>query len=340
MKRILVGVSGGIDSLSAVLSFRDNDIDVIPIFLILSEAQMKIIDRVKILYKSIDMNIVIKDERDRFQKNIIDYFIFTYKEGMTPNPCAMCNRKIKFPLLQKYSKELKCGGFSTGHYIRIENEKIHKGKDIDKDQSYFVATVARKNLKGFINSTLSEIKKKDLYESIKSRTDISLVQKESQEICFIENNDYIDFLNKRAGIKEKRGDFIDDEGKKIGEHRGYFKYTIGKRRNLEMGFNKRMYVKSINSENNTVHLTEKKNIFSSNFLIKPIEIFEDIDKEEYSIKTRYRQKETKCRIHLRKDNLIKINLKEKIEAVTPGQISVIYNGDTVAASGFITRVIW
>ena len=259
---------------------------------------------------------------------------------MTPNPCALCNREIKFPLLQRYAEELGCLGFSTGHYIKIADKRIFKGKDPNKDQSYFVSTVRKDNLSGFINSPLSEMRKNDVYEIVKGKTNIAFVQKESQEICFIRNNDYASFLEETGNFKEEKGDFLNDEGKKIGEHRGYYRYTVGKRRNLEMGFNKRMYVKSLDSEKNTVRLTEKKNLSSKNFIIDPIEIFDNPDKENYSVKTRYRQIETKCKVHFTEQNQIEVNLAEEIESVTPGQICVIYRGDEVVISGFITKKIW
>jgi tRNA-specific 2-thiouridylase len=340
MKRLLVGVSGGIDSLTASLFFKDNNFEVIPLYLILHEGNLKNREQVELLYDRFNMKVIIKDERKRFRKSIIEYFIDTYKDGLTPNPCALCNRDIKFPLLKNYAKECECGGFSTGHYIRVENGRIFKGADISKDQSYFVATVGSDDLSGFINSNLSVAVKTDIYKNIKSRTDISLVQKESQEICFIQNNDYIDFLKRYGGMDEKRGDFIDDEGKKIGEHRGYFRYTVGKRRNLEMGFNERMYVKKIDSVSNQVQLTKRENLFSSNFILNPIQIFDNLNSDNLSIKTRYRQIETKCSAKIIERNLIEVNLKEKVEAVTPGQIGVIYQDDMVVASGFITKEIW
>ena len=338
MNSVLVGVSGGIDSFAAVDYFRKEKWFVIPLFIVLSDIHKKKLEKVKELFDSQSLKLEVRDERALFKQKIIDYFAQSYKSGITPNPCALCNRRIKFPLLKKYSKETGCDYFSTGHYAKIENQRIFKAKDSSKDQSYFLSTVKKESLEGFHSTTLAELSK----ESVKKtyREIFNEVEKESQEICFIEDNDYPSFLEENAGLEKRTGNFIDDEGKKIGVHPGYYRYTVGERRNLGMGFNKRMYVKSVDSEKNEVHLTDKGNLKKSNFTMEGIEIFDTLTKKEYSVKTRYRQRDVSGRVNSTGKNLFEVNLNEGIEAITPGQICAVYDDDMVLISGFITKDIW
>ncbi|MGE3062089.1 MAG: tRNA 2-thiouridine(34) synthase MnmA [bacterium] len=338
MKGVLMGVSGGIDSLAASLYFKENKYNVIPAYIILTDMHSNKADSVRKLYDSFGMKVEVKDERRLFKEKVIDYFSNAYRVGITPNPCAMCNRMIKFPLLKKYSEEFECDFFSTGHYVRILNRRIFKAKDESKDQSYFLSTVKKEDLDKFINTPLADAKKKDIRERLIDK--IEITEKESQEICFIDNNDYADFLETYRGFKEQRGSFIDDEGMKIGEHRGYYRYTVGERRNLGMGFNRRMYVKSVDSEKNEVHLTDRENLKSKRFSIEIIEMFEKLSDKEYLVKTRYRQKEVPGRASLTSENSADIILNEDMEAITPGQICAVYEKDMVVASGFITKETW
>jgi len=339
MKRVLLGVSGGIDSLAASVFLKRENFEIVPLYLILTDSHFKDAEKVRDLYLSRGVKLEARDERDHFKKNIIEYFADSYRAGLTPNPCAMCNRLVKFPLLKKYALELGCDGFSTGHYIGVENERIFKGRDESKDQSYFVSTVRKADLEGFVKTPLSKMNKSEVRKAMEEEG-IKLEEKESQEICFIANDDYANYLESRCGFERSAGYFTDDEGKRIGEHAGYYRFTVGERRNLGMGFNKRMYVKSIDSGKNEVRLTERQNLLNFGFRMEPVEVFEDVTGREVAVKTRYRQSETTASAVASSQGRIEIHLSSGIEAITPGQVCVIYERDKVIASGIITKEIW
>ncbi|MEO0234802.1 MAG: aminomethyltransferase beta-barrel domain-containing protein [candidate division WOR-3 bacterium] len=331
MKKILVGVSGGIDSLASVLFFKNQNYKVYPYFLILTEKNFKDKDKVEKIYQNIGFQLVFEDKRKFFKETIIDYFINTYREGRTPNPCAFCNRLVKFPLILSKAKDLGIEKFSTGHYIKVENGFLYKGKDRRKDQSYYVSTVKREHLKYFENS-ITSFSTKDEVKKYVSDYDIKFFEKESQDICFIKDN-YVSFL-KGEGFLDEFGEMVDENGKVLKKHSGYFKFTIGQ--NVRIGgMDEKLFVKRIIPQENRIVVCKREDLKVKEFFVSPIEKFSD-EENDLKVKIRYRNEEVDCSIETQ-ENLIKVKTKDYIYGVTPGQIAVFYNEDKVVLSGVIEK---
>ncbi len=331
MKKILVGVSGGVDSLSVVLYFKNLNFEVFPYFLILSEKNLIEKEKVVQLYKDLGFKIIVEDKRDYFKEKIIDYFIKTYRDGRTPNPCAFCNRLVKFPLLVSKMKELGFKKFSTGHYIRVDRGFLYKGKDKKKDQSYYVSTVKKDDLKFFENSITSFLSKDEIKKFV-SGNNVEIKVKESQDICFIKDN-YVDFLNEN-GFFDEEGEMVDDNGKVLKKHSGYYRFTIGQ--NVKIGgLDEKYFVKKIIPLKNRIVVCKRDGLKVKEFLLTPLEIFSD-ERKDLKVKIRYRNEEVECEIEDFKGN-IKVITKDYIYGVTPGQIGVLYRDDKVVLSGVIEK---
>lgn len=331
MKKILVGVSGGIDSLASVLYFKNLDYKVFPYFLILTEKNLLEKNKVEELYKNLGFQLIFEDKRKFFKETIIDYFINTYREGRTPNPCAFCNRLIKFPFFLYKAKDLGIDKFSTGHYINVENGFLYKGKDKKKDQSYYVSTVKKEQLKFFENS-ITSFSTKDEIRKFVSSYNINFFEKESQDICFIKH-DYGSFL-KENGFLDYEGEMVDENGKVLKKHSGYFKFTIGQ--NVKIGGKEeKLFVRKIIPDENRIVVCKREELRVKEFFVSPVEIFSD-EKDNLKVKIRYKNEEIECVIKKERD-LIKVKTEDYLYGVTPGQIAVFYNNDRVVLSGIIEK---
>ena len=263
-------------------------------------------------------------------------FINTYKEGKTPNPCALCNRFIKLGKLLEFAKNLGCEKLATGHYARLENGCIKVAVDESKDQSYFLANADKEALQ-YLIFPLGEMKKEDVkkfastIEVLKSFA----TQKESSEICFVENT-YVDVLEQFMDTKIK-GEVLDSSGKVVGEHNGYMHYTIGKRRGFEVrGAHDPHFVLKINPKENQIVVGTKEELKTKEFKLENINLF--IDKKAFNceVKIRYRSKSVSCEVLVDENLNAQISLKEPVYGLASGQMAVFYEEDRVIASGFIS----
>lgn len=330
MKQIAVGYSGGIDSTAVLIDFASRGYCVDAVYLQLNNDETAPVLPDKLSQMGITMTCI--DSKKQFTEHIKEYFANAYKNGLTPNPCAMCNRHIKFSILSKYAAEKGYEGFSTGHYICISNGEIHRGNDSKKDQSYFVSTVKKEALINYINSrncTATKQKNRELLVD----TGIHSERKESQDICFI-NGDYGDYLEKHMGFEPKKGIFRDLNGNKIGDYAAHYRYTIGQREGLSGGFEKRLYVKSIDTANNEIILADEEHMLFTGFRAKAITVF-SAPEGNMTVKTRYRQTEIPVReLSLEKDSVL-CSLENACRDITPGQIAVFYRNETVVMSAEI-----
>jgi len=336
MKKIILGFSGGVDSTAALFKFLDDGYNVIPIFFILSKSQLERAEYVRDFCSSYSLEYIIADETELFSNSVVKYFASAYTGGTTPNPCAMCNRMIKFPLLKSYMEKNGCIGFSTGHYIKVQNGCIYKPEDDEKDQTYFTASVKKEHLEFYINPITSYMKKNDIRAYLKGKKIEAVESKESNEICFVKG-EYSEFLVENGFACEEEGEVIDESGRVIGKHKGSFRYTIGKRIGLQGGNPERLYVKFIDSGKNAVYVSKASGLISETMKVELIEKFEKRMPEKLFVKTRYRQKEIECKILKEEAGILTVEFLESAEAVTPGQIAVFYDSDKVIMSGTILR---
>jgi tRNA-specific 2-thiouridylase len=290
----------------------------------------------------------ILDIRKHFEHLVIDNFISEYLDARTPNPCVVCNSNIKWGEVIKKADELNCDFIATGHYAQIIEENgrafIKKGEDSTKDQSYFLWKLSQENLKRTL-FPLGELTKKEVRQIAFDKGFVKLSEKqESQEICFIPDNNYRRFLKDRVPDYDKKfgeGNFVDTSGKILGKHKGFPNYTIGQRKGLEIAVGYPLYVNKIDKETNTVVLGTREELFSKVFYVKDFNMMKYAnvpDDLEVLTKIRYRSRGGMARIKLEQD-LIRVEYYEPIDAITPGQSAVFYQDDCVVGGGVIDYVV-
>jgi tRNA-specific 2-thiouridylase len=290
----------------------------------------------------------ILDIRKHFESTVIENFVSEYLAGRTPNPCVVCNSSIKWGEIIKKADELNCDFIATGHYAQVLEEEgryfIKKGKDTTKDQSYFLWSLTQENLKRTL-FPLGELTKPEVREIAFKKGFVKLSQKrESQEICFIPDNDYRRFLRERVPEFETRfgpGNFVDSNGKVLGQHKGYPNYTIGQRKGLEIAVGHPLYVTKIVPRTNSVVLGTRDELTSKVFYVKNFNMMrfaEVSDELEVLAKIRYRNNGGMAR--MRKENdLLRVEFYNPTESITPGQSAVFYQDDCMIGGGVITEMV-
>ncbi|TNB63436.1 MULTISPECIES: tRNA 2-thiouridine(34) synthase MnmA [Campylobacter] len=337
--KILVAMSGGVDSTVTAYKLKNAGHEVIGCYMKLhgkAGYHEENIAKVEKVAKFLQIPHHILDLQEEFKAKVYIPFVNTYKEGKTPNPCALCNRFIKLGKLLEFAKSLGCEKLATGHYARLENGCIKVAFDESKDQSYFLANADKEAL-NYLIFPLGEMKKEDVkkfastIEPLKSFA----TQKESSEICFVEKT-YVDVLNQFMDTNIK-GEVLDSSGKIVGEHNGYMHYTIGKRRGFEVkGAHEPHFVLKINPKQNQIVVGTKEELKVEKFELQNINLFIDKKEFECEVKIRYRSKSVPCEVLIDENLNAKIKLKEAVYGLASGQMAVFYDKDKVIASGFIS----
>jgi len=358
--RVLLAMSGGIDSSIAALILKEQGYDIVGVTYrtydsikescIAKETgccSIESIMEAKNFAKHIGIDHHIIDLRDIFKKTIIKNFIDQYLKGNTPNPCVECNSTVKWGELLLLANMLNCNKIATGHYARIEKTNnsyvIKKGIDNSKDQSYFLWRLTSEQLERTI-FPLGNFLKKDIKETAKKYGFLNLYNKsESQEICFIPDNNYRNFIINNINEQQKKlikpGNFILPNGKIIGQHKGYPFYTIGQRKGLNISYTEPLYVTKIIPETNTVVVATRKEVETNNCYIKNFYINpaynNALNNKQFIVKIRYNDKGNKANIDVEDTNKINIKFITNVFAITPGQSAVIYDNDIVVGGGII-----
>ena len=354
MSRVLVGMSGGVDSSVVALLLKEKGYEVVGVTINLWEKNEAKTEKASILVDAINDARAVADKlgieyhvvnfRDVFKEKVIDYFANEYMMGRTPNPCNACNRFVKFEaLLFEALNTFNCEYIATGHYSKIGYNKetnryfLRKADTDKKDQTYALYNLTQEQLKHTL-MPLGEYTKEEVREIAEKNGLINAKKQDSQEICFVEDNDYAGFICTNYDYVPKKGNFVDLEGNILGEHSGVIYYTIGQRKGLTLSFGKRMYVVDINVEKNEVVLGEDKDLFSDTLICDDVN-FMAIDKlekeEEYVVKIRYAATPSPAILIPLEDSRIKIVFKTPQRAITRGQAAVFYDGDVVVGGGTI-----
>jgi len=361
--RVLVAMSGGVDSSVAAVMLKEQGYDVIGI-------TMKTWDYSRVGGKSdketgcctlesmndarqIAVNHGFKhfivDIRDEFGDWVIDRFVDDYMNGRTPNPCVLCNTHIKWAALLRRADNLGCDYIATGHYANVREENgryvISKGLDPKKDQSYALWGVEQKHLARTI-FPLGSYEKTEIRDMAEEFGLTKVADKpDSYEICFVPDDDYRRFLKDRVdGLEDrvKGGKFVDQEGNIVGEHEGYPFYTIGQRRGLDLALGKRVYVTDIDPETNIITIGEKKDLVATTCKAKNINLskYGEVPGGEMEItgKIRYNDDGVVGQLKQLDDDEIEVTFPTGREAITPGQAVVCYEGDDVVGGGWIHKV--
>jgi tRNA-specific 2-thiouridylase len=329
---VAVLMSGGIDSSVAALILKEEGHNVVGVTLDMHKFSNRNIERTKKVTEKMGIPHIVLDVRSDFQREVIKYFIDEYKNGRTPNPCAVCNKRIKFGIAMD---RLKFEKFATGHYARISYENgwvLKSGIDRLKDQSYFLSMIERKRLK-YIIFPLGNRKKEEVRRMAKKIGVHFNEQCESQEICFIES-DYLSFLKDVTGTKE--GDIVDIKGNVIGRHKGIVGYTIGQRKGIGKPDTYPYYVVKLDPQKNRLIVGRKKDLYSNVLYIKHpnwLSISPPDSPLPVDVKIRYRQNPIEA-VFYPDRNMVKFLSSQR--AVTPGQIAAFYDGETLLGGGWIS----
>lgn len=340
MKKILIALSGGVDS-SAAAGLLTKKYDCIGATMKLYCSNEQDIKDAESICSKFAIPFKVLNFEELFKNTVIKDFIDTYEAGGTPNPCIICNMKLKFGAMLDKAEKLGCDKIATGHYANIEFRNgrycIKKAADLKKDQSYVLYGLTQEQLSKTIfplgNYTKEEAR--GLADSLDLSTKN---KKESMDICFVPDGNYFKFIESYTGKKFKHGYFKDKQGNILGEHMGIIKYTIGQRKGLGLALPQPMYVCEKNTEKNEVILCTNDELFSKEVLVDNFN-WVSIEKPNKGIraktKIRYNMQEQPCTILPIEDNKVKIIFDEPQRAVTKGQSAVVYDGDYVLGGGII-----
>ena len=348
-------MSGGVDSSVAGFLLREQGYDVIGVTMkvwpqdCISRAEDKCcgpqaVADARGVAHSLGFPHYVVDEADQFERTVIDYFASEYQAGRTPNPCVMCNEKLKFGNLWGKAQALGCDYIATGHYAIIEHRPdravLRKGIDPRKDQSYFLFSLRQPQLERAL-TPLGAMRKSQIRE-IAHSLGLKVADKaDSQEICFVPGNDYKAFLRSHLGEKEfHRGEIYDVDGNFLGEHDGIELFTIGQRKGLPGGSPRPRYVVDLDATTKRVIVGDVDDLICDDFEIERTNwIASECPDEsgDLTVKIRYNHPGTKASIVPLEDNRTRIRLQEPQRAVTPGQAAVIYDRDIVIGGGWICR---
>ena len=330
-------MSGGVDSTVTAILLQKEGYEVEGVYMKLHHNPAyheENFTKAQRVAKYLGVKVHFLDLSEEFKNNVYDYFVKGYKEGLTPNPCVMCNRTIKFGKMVEFADTLGIEKVATGHYIKCDGEFIYMAKDQNKDQSYFLCEVKKEVLPRLIFPLGTWVKQdvKAFASNIEILKDFA-TQAESSEICFVENT-YDDVLAKHMDI-DIPGEVLDVEGKVVGTHKGYMHYTIGKRRGFTVdGAHDPHFVLEIKPKTNQIVVGTKEKLEANAFEVKKLNLFKELTEFDCMVKVRYRSTAVPCHVSIENDKA-KVTLKEPVFGLAYGQIAAFYEEDKLLGGGVI-----
>jgi len=343
-EKVLLGMSGGIDSTAAAVILREKGYEVVgaTFKVINNEKTQATVNDAKKICEKMGIEFHVLDYIDEFKNSVIKDFVDNYRKGKTPNPCVKCNKEIKYNEFLKSANKLGINKIATGQYGRIvkEGNKYYVKKSINekKDQSYYLYNIKYENLKNIL-LPIGELDNKAEARKIASKIGIDFHSKsESQDICLIKDNNCQDFLKEYININLE-GNFVNKNGNILGKHKGIQNYTVGQRKGLGIALGEPHYIIDINYDNKNITLGLQEDLYSSQCILRAYNILNsdvNIEKEEFNAKVRYSHKEEKISIKKEGENL-KIKFKNPVRAITLGQSLVFYKDKYLIGGGIIDK---
>ena len=353
-KKALIAMSGGVDSSVAAFLMKQRGWDCTGITLKLFDkdedekadrtcCSLDDVEYARSVCRKIGIPYYVYNFQDSFRDTVVKRFISAYEEGRTPNPCIDCNRFIKFEKLMRRSEELQADCVVTGHYATVEYDEekgrylLKKSVDLSKDQSYVLYSLTQYQLSRTV-FPLGEMTKEQTRALAEELGLINADKRDSQDICFVPDGDYAGFIERYTGKTYPNGDFVDESGRVLGEHKGIIRYTVGQRKGLGLALPHPMYVKEKNLEENKVVLCDNASLFSRELLANDINLI-SVDRIDEPLRVcarvRYNQKEQPATVWQLDDDTIRVVFDEPQRAISKGQAVVLYDGDYVLGGGTI-----
>jgi tRNA-specific 2-thiouridylase len=341
--KVAVAMSGGVDSAVAAAILKEAGHDVTGLTMKITDSSHAETDAATMANK-LGIPHYIIDLREIFMIKIITYFCGEYRRGRTPNPCILCNRYIKFGALWEEAEKLGAAMLATGHYARIEKDNngrytLKKGRDKNKDQSYFLCQLTQDQL-GYAMFPIGNLTKEEVRKIAAELELPSISRPESQEICFIPDNDHAAFVEKYTAESDRQGPIRDEAGRTLGQHQGIASYTVGQRKGLGIAAAEPLYVTAIESERNTVIVGTKEQTYGTELIADNLNWIA-ITAPEHPIKVktkiRYRHTAAEATVIPQSDGTVRVKFAEPQMAITPGQAIVFYDGEKVAGGGTIIK---
>ncbi len=341
--RVVVAMSGGVDSAVSALLLKLRGYEVIGIHFKTEEdtffSKFKLTHKVccspddtmdaRKITKKLGIELHILDVHEEFKREVISEFVKGYEMGLTPNPCVICNRKIKFSMLRNFSKRVNAKIWATGHYSRVKNGRIMVAIDGRKDQSYFLALVKKSDVTGLI-LPIGELDKNKVREIAKKNGLEVSSKPDSQDVCFVPDGKLGNFFSSQ-GEKLSPGLVVDAEGKAIGKHIGYQLYTVGQRKGLGIATGKKAYVVDINSKTNIITVGGKNELFKSYTELVSTNFLIDLP-NEFECECKIRSTAPRVRCHVEVGEVVKVRFSKPVIPV-PGQIVAFYDGEYLLGGG-------
>ncbi|TLM67257.1 MAG: tRNA 2-thiouridine(34) synthase MnmA [Deltaproteobacteria bacterium] len=354
-KRVVVAMSGGVDSSVAAALLKEQGAEVIGLTMQIWDyrnftapdgqhfgtcCSLDDVYDARRVAEQLGIPFYVVNFEAEFAKTVIDAFCDDYFNGRTPNPCVLCNQKLKFELLLRRAKELEADFLATGHYAQVVHDgtryALRKGVDAAKDQSYFLFTLTQEQM-AMVRFPLGGMTKEEV-RAHAARLNLRVAEKaESQDICFVPDGDYVRFLEEQRGAGLLDGEIVHVSGRVLGRHHGTYRYTIGQRRGLGIAWPEPLFVVGIDAGQKRVIVGEKPHLAVSEFLVDEVNwlIAAPAGPLDAACRIRYRHQEIPAQIRIVDADTVRVVMKEPQDGVTPGQAAVFYRGDEVIGGGWI-----